>query len=142
MGVEAAIETGIKTALQAFTDTLAYDVHYRCFWLDDAATDDEERLVHPRIEITAAPNTPTHHGSGFRDTQVEARWVTHIKDDPKRATLRAMYEGCRDIIDADTTFSFGDYHRIAIMIDEGGEADIDGHDNYIMLPLVAKICGA
>ena len=146
MGLEAAIEQGLKTALQAYTNGLdpADAVTYRCFFLDDesesgAAT---EARAYPLIEITASPNVPTKHKSTFRDTPVEIKWATHKNTDPKKATLRGLYENCRTIIDTETTITFTEYSRIAVRIESGGESGVEENEQYITLPLTVKVCGA
>ena len=146
MGIESLTEQGIKTAFRVFTDALAPDdvPTYRCFWLDDetesgAATEDRE---YPLVQITAKPNWPTQYKSTFRDVSVEIKWATHATPDPKHAKLVALYEGCRAIIDTATTILVTGYNVIGIIIDDGGDADVDGNEQYITLALTVKLCGA
>lgn len=143
MGIEAAVETGLKTAFQAFTDTLDIEDRpaYRCFWLDDEPSDDIEDRAYPLVEITAAPNMPTQNKSTFRDLPVEVKFATHRNADRKRAKLVALYEGCRAIVDTATTIAATGYNVIAVRIEQG-ESDIDENEQYITLPLLVKLCGA
>ena len=146
MGIEAAVEQGIKTAFKVYTDTLdpANAVTYRCFFLDDedeSGADTEERKL-PLIQITAAPNVPTGHKSVFRDIPVAITFATHKNVDRKRATLRALYEACRAIVDADTTIAVTGYSYISTIIESGGDSDVEDNEQRITLPLMVKICGA
>ena len=143
MGIESAVETGLKTAFQAFTDTLDVDDRpaYRCFWLDDEAAQTTEPREYPLVQITASPNFPTQNKSTFRDLPVEVKFATHRNVDKKRAKLIALYEGCRAIVDAATTITATGYNVIAVRIEQG-ESGIDDNEQYITLPLLVKLCGA
>jgi len=144
MGIESLTEQGLKTAFEAFTDTLEIEdqPHYRCFFLDDEDAEDREEREYPLIEITASPNWPHQHKSTFRDVPVTVRWATHKNADKKKAKLRALYEGCRAIIDAESTIAVTGYHLNGVIIESGGESGVDDNEQYIELPLVVKICGA
>ena len=146
MGIEAQVEQGIKTALQAFTDTLAPDDNptYRCFYLDDETDTGRttEPKEYPMVRITASPNVPTFHKATFRDIPVELMFATHKSADKKRAKLVALYEGCRAIVDAESTVSVSGYNLTGIIIESGGESGVDENEQYITLPLTVKICGA
>ena len=143
MGIESAVETGLKTAFQAFTNTLDIEDRpaYRCFWLDDETAQDTEPREYPLVQITAAPNFPTRHKSIFRDMPVEVKFATHRNVDKKHVKLRALYEGCRAIIDTETTITVTGYNVIAVRIEQG-ESGIDENEQYITLPLLVKLCGA
>jgi hypothetical protein len=146
MGLEAATEQGLKTAFEAFTDTLALAERpvYRCFFLDDEPNEDEEERKYPLVDITAQPNAPTQGDAGwtFRDCPVALKFATHRTKDAKRADLRTLYEGCRAIIDAKSTIAVEGYNVVGILVDEGGEAGTDDQEHYITLPVTVKICGA
>lgn len=143
MGIETNTAQGIKTAFKVFTDALDYTVYYRCAGIDDEPTLDEEKIAYPHILITAAPNWPTHHKSTFRDVPVVLRWATHGKKDPKEAILYAIYEGCRAILDADPDgITVSGMSVIGIIIDQGGESDVEDHEQYIEMPITVKLCGA
>ena len=146
MSIESATEQGLKTAFKAHTDTLDPDsaVSYRCFFLDDEddsgkATEDRE---YPFIEITASPNWPTQHQSTFRHVAVNVKWATNRRADPKKAALVALYESCRAIIDTETTILVSGYNVVGIIIEQGGESDVEENEQYITLPLTVKLCGA
>jgi len=146
VSIESATEQGIKTAFQAYTNTLDPDkaVTYRCFFLDDeedSGGDTEER-VYPFIQIHASPNWPTQHKSTFSHVPVEIKFATNRRDDKKKATLRAIYEACRAIVDAESTIVVSGYNLIGIIIEAGGESDVEENENYITLPLTVKLCGA
>jgi len=146
MGIESATEQGLKTAFQAFTNTLAPDDApvYRCFWLDDevATGRKTEPREYPLVQITASPNVPTQHKSTFRDVPVELKFATSKNADRKRAKLVALYEGCRAIVDAETTIAVTGYNVIGVRINEGGESNVDDNEQFITLPLTVKLCGA
>lgn len=144
MGIESEVETGLKAAFQAFTDTLDIDDQpaYRCYWLDDEPGDTTEPRAYPLVEITASPNWPTQHKSTFRDVPVRVKWATHLSADPKKTALKALYEGCRAIIDTETTIAVAGYNVIGVIIEPGAEADDEENENYITMPLTVKICGA
>ena len=143
MGIETATAQGIKTAFKVFTDTLDYDVYYRCAGIDDEPALETEEKKYPHIVIRAAPNWPTHHKSTFRDVEVMLRWATHATDDPKEAILYAVYDGCRAVLDTDPeTITVSDMNVVGIIIDPGGESDVEDHEQYITLPLTVKLCGA
>ena len=143
MGIETATAQGIKTAFEVFTDTLAYDVAYRCAGLDDETAKVEEKLEYPHIVITASPNWPTHHKSTFRHVPVDFRWATHAKDDPKEAVLYAIYDGCRALLDANPDgITVSGMNVVGIIIEQGGDSDVEDHEQYITLPITMKLCGA
>ncbi|MFH1603964.1 MAG: hypothetical protein ABIH03_08660 [Pseudomonadota bacterium] len=143
MGIESATETGLKTAFQAFTNGLDIEDRpaYRCFWLDDESAQDTEPREYPLVQITAAPNFPTHHKATFRDVPVEVKFATHRNVDRKRAKLRALYEGCRAIIDTESTIAVSGYNVIGVRIEQG-ESGVDENEQFITLPLLVKLCGA
>ena len=146
MGIEAQCETGLKRAFQAYTDTLdpAEAVTYRCFFLDDEVESGEpnEKRQYPLIEITARPNVPRGHKSIFRDCSVRLKWATHRNTDPKKALLVKLYEGCRAIIDAETTITVtGHTVQGAVIMDET-DSDVDENEQYISMVLNMRLCGA
>jgi hypothetical protein len=144
--IEDATEQGIKTAFKVFTDTLDPEdaVTYRCFALDDEDESGEAREArkYPLVEITAAPNVPTHHRSTFRDVPVELRFATHKNQDRKREKLVELYDGCRAILDAASPVTVAGYNVTGIIIESGGESGVDENEQYYMLPIVVKLCGA
>ena len=146
MSVESATEQGLKTALQVHTDTLDPDTKpdYRCFFLDDETLTGEEKeeKEYPLVQITASPNVPTHHKATFRHVSVEIKFATKRIDDPKKQTLVALYENCRDIIDTESTISIEGFNLIGAIVESGGETDVDESEQYITLPLTMKLCGA
>lgn len=146
MSIERLTEQGIKTALKAYTDTLspADAVVFRCFFLNDEVdsgnkTEDRE---YPLIRIHASPNVPTQHRSTFRHVPVEIKFATHRSADPLKTFLATLYEECRAIIDGADPVTVTGYNVQGIIIEEGGEADVDENENYITLPLTVKLCGA
>ena len=144
MNLEAASEQGIKTAFRAYTDPLRPGtiVTYRCFFLNDEEDAPTEERQYPYIQLTAKPNAPSGHKSTFADVSMEVKWATHKTDDPKKATLRALYENCRAILDEETGVSVTGYSFMAIIIGDGGESDVDDNEQYITLPITVKVCGA
>lgn len=145
MGIEANVEQGLKTAFEAYTDKLAPAdaVAYRCFFLDDEAESQKpaEDREYPFIGITASPSVPVIHKSAFQDVPVMLKFATHRQDDKKRATLRAIYEACRAIVDAETTIAVSGKSLIGARIEGGGESDVNDNEQYITLPITVKLCG-
>ena len=146
MGLEAAVEQGLKTAFRAYTDTLTPDaaVKYRCFFLDDESESGarREELEYPYIAINASPSYPHGHKSVFHDVSVEVKWATHDTADAKQATLRSLYEACRAILDAETGITITGYSLMGVIINEGGDVAIEDNVRSITLPITVKVCGA
>lgn len=145
MGIESATEQALKTALRVFTDTLTGDaaVTYRCFFLDDETATGETREArnYPLLEITASPGIPRFHKSVFKDVPVTIRWATRRFEDPKRATLKTMYEGCRTILDNETGVSVSGYHLQGVVILDG-ESNVEDDEFYIRLGVSVRLCDA
>ena len=146
MGLEAAVEQGLKTAFQAYTNTLDPDsaVAYRCFFLDDEAESNAKRedRKYPYIGINASPFVPHGHKSTFADVSVEVKWATHDTADAKQVTLRALYEACRAILDEETGIAIDGCSFMGLIINEGGQVAIEENERNITLPITVKVCGA
>lgn len=145
MGLEASTEQGIKTAFKVVTDALvpALTPYYRCFFLDDREGEEiTEERNYPFIRIIAQPNWPTHHGSTFRHVPVELTWATIRKNDPVGENLRNLYEITRTVIDTASNVTITGYNVIGIIIEQGGQVDIQENEQTITLPITVKVCGA
>lgn len=136
MGIEQSVEAGLKTALQAGVTT---SCAYRTFLSDDAPTQDEEVQDYPKISIKAAPMIPDGYGSLHKSTSVVLRVVTHKDTDKKRATLLALYDEVRAVVDADN-YAISGASKVSTQI-VGSDSGVDENEQYMELELVVSTCG-
>ena len=144
MGLESLTETGLTAAFTTATNALAvaYRPHYRCAMLDDDPTAERELRRYPFVEIVAHPNVPDSHKSTFRHIPVDLVFATHKDDDRKGLGLKALYEACRAVIDTESGVTITGYSVIGILIQEGGQREVDENEQRITLPLIIKVCAA
>jgi len=144
MGLEYAIEHGLKTALAAVTDVLDVEPSqipvYRTFFGDDDPANPTETRVIPCIGIQADPSIPDGYQSIFRDTQVRVEIVSYDapEHDPKGAIIRSIYEAVRAVIDADTWTVEGYAKKSATI--ESGTSEFDGPFRLITITLNVNTC--
>lgn len=132
MTPEAAVETALKTDLQA-TAAVADNVNaWRFFWIDDETAEDGEAINFPQCQVKAemaiiGEGLATSDGCWTVLTTIGIH--TYRDDDRKRANLSTISEGVRDVVDADTwTQPTGFAIDGAEVV--GTDADADGKDQY------------
>jgi len=142
MGIESLIEGGIKTAMQsALTTAKVTHPAFRCFWLNDTTDPEkpEEREM-PLIAIVASPNVPDGVGSIFRSVSVEIVAMTALHDDPKRASLVALWEAAiAPIYSGSVTVSGYTVSGIAI---EESESTVDDLVNAMSIRATVHVCAS
>jgi hypothetical protein len=144
MGLEYAIEQGLKTALLAVTDALDIAANqvpvYRTFFGDDDENEETEKRVIPCVSIQADPNVPDGYQSIFHDTKVRIEIATYDapEHDPKGAVMKAIYEAIRAVLDADSWTLTG-YAKKSTVI-EGGSSEFDGPFRLVGMDLKVNSC--
>jgi hypothetical protein len=144
MGLEYAIEQGLRDAFRAVTDALDIADNqvpvYRTFFGDDDENEDTEKRVIPCVSIQAAPSVPDGYQSIFHDTDVRIEIATYDapEHDPKGAIIRAIYEAMRAVIDADS-WTLSGYAKKSTMI-EGTSSDFDGPFRLVGMDLKVNSC--
>ena len=94
--ISATCEQGIKAAFIAqHADMDEASVFYNFF---QVAT--QSKRKYPQIQLAAAPDIPQGLVDTTRKVQIACGIITHVADDPLRATLCALYGHVRDAIDA------------------------------------------
>jgi hypothetical protein len=137
MGIEAAIELGIKTACKTVTDVLDSPPVYRTFFLDDDTGEEYEEVIYPYVAIMAMPYTSTYK-SHIRESAIYIRIATHIDHDKKRATLRAIYEAVRTVIESDE-FTINGYTKKSFIV-EDSDGGTEENENYLTLTGTVHLC--
>ncbi len=131
LNIEAQTETMLKTS---FAAALAGDsitgVSLRSYWNSDT-TADYEVIALPAIVITADPNTPDGYGSPDRHIPVTVSMFTSEASDPKRVTMRAIYDTIRQDIDYGS-FSDTNFANAEVWTRDGGTASIEETDKGLV----------
>jgi peptidyl-tRNA hydrolase len=140
MGVESAVESAIKTAMQtALTAAQIAHPAFRCFWLNDTTDEKPEAKELPAIAIVAGPYVPTGAQSTFKQIAVEITAMSELHDDPKRATLVALWTAAIAPIYAGSLTVSG-YGLNGVLV-EDGDSTIDAFVNALTVRVSVRVCG-
>lgn len=141
--VENEVEKAIKAmCVQALSDASITGVSFRTWTVDDETEDDKEDIIFPVITIQCAPNVPNGYREVWRVCQVDVMIATLDDDDPKRATLSAIYNAVRKGFD---TFTLSAYKQNldslnGLEITDSGAPYIDDRANVYSLSLTVNAC--
>lgn len=139
--VETKVETMLRTAFKAATDSAALTVRYRCFWADSAA----QAFTFPTVAINAGAAI----NDGWRTTMfqvpVSVAVLTSVIDDPARTTAKAIYGKVRQAVEG-AALSVTGWQPVAVTVSASGQPqivepdeDVPGGLNVIPLELTAEV---
>ena len=110
--VEAKVETMLRTALKAATDSAGLTPRYHTFWRDSAA----QAMTLPAVVITASPAV----NDGWRTTifrvPVEVAILTAPIDDPTGSNAKATYQAVRSAVEG-ATLDVSGWQNVAVTVE-------------------------
>lgn len=140
--VEAKVETMLRTAFKAATDSASLTVRYKTFWNDSESLS----LTFPAVVITASPAVNDGWRTTMFDVPVDVDVLTAPIDDTYGSVGRAIYGKVRQAIEEATLSGDSDWTNTAVSVVSGGKPGILGMDDdypaaarVIPLSLVAHV---
>jgi hypothetical protein len=139
--VEAKVETCLKTAMEAATDSASITVRYHCYWADSEA----QTLTLPAVTLTASPAVNDGYRTTLFKVPVDVAVLTSPVDDAYRSSAKAIYGKIRQAVE-EATLSVSGWPNLAVTVEQGGGmpetipdgADFPGGLHVIPLALVAE----
>lgn len=110
--LESKVETMLRTACKAATDSAALTVRYKCFWADSAAA----AITFPAVILTASPAVNDGWRTDLYKVPVDLAVLTAPIDDTYGSVGKAIYAKVREGIEY-ATHSVTGWPNIAVTVE-------------------------